>query len=476
MLSHRYTRRFAAAPYPLAVCALAACTGASGDPGPAGPPGEPGADAPVALVRSAPLAPSADCPAGGWRIDTGLDDDGDGVLGDDEVDATADICDGAPAVPPGPVIEGSFVIRNHVDVRLLDGVETITRDLVIEGVGLRDVALPTVRSIGGGLRLARATDVARLELPALEDLGALQIPQPNRLVALRLPALTDAGTIALAIDAPDLDLTALTAATSVRISSLLVDLRAIGALTTVEGELAIDGRGALASLAGLEHLASAGSLTLEGIALAEPAAFPDLVSVAGALQVGSGVAGALAFPALTSAGAVEIVGTDLTAASFEVLRDAGEVRVSDNDRLAALRAPALVGSSGTVLTLDDDPVLVTLDLRALRTAARVWLVALAVPSLELGALETVAGDTIVSGHRDLTRISLPALARVGELLSISYSPQLVELSLPALASVGRLFVNDDRSLCVSVVEALIAQLRSRGWAGEAWYANLDLSC
>jgi len=43
------------------------------------------------------------CPAGGTRIDSGVDDNGDGALSDAEVDTTAEPCDGALGAdaPPG---------------------------------------------------------------------------------------------------------------------------------------------------------------------------------------------------------------------------------------------------------------------------------------------------------------------------------------------------------------------------------------
>ncbi len=45
-------------------------------------------------VRTAEEGPSSACPAGGVRVESGIDDDDDRTLDDDEVDATAHICDG----------------------------------------------------------------------------------------------------------------------------------------------------------------------------------------------------------------------------------------------------------------------------------------------------------------------------------------------------------------------------------------------
>ena len=48
------------------------------------------------LAQETPQAPDETCPYGGKRIDTGFDDNDNGVLDPNEVDLTANICDGAP--------------------------------------------------------------------------------------------------------------------------------------------------------------------------------------------------------------------------------------------------------------------------------------------------------------------------------------------------------------------------------------------
>lgn len=49
-------------------------------------------------TRLVPIEPGAVCASGGQRVQTGIDDDDDGVLDDDEVDGTADICEGTDGV------------------------------------------------------------------------------------------------------------------------------------------------------------------------------------------------------------------------------------------------------------------------------------------------------------------------------------------------------------------------------------------
>lgn len=63
----------------------------SGAQGERGPTGAAGRDS---LVTVSAEAKGANCPAGGRRIDLGLDDDGDGTLDADEIDDTSYVCDG----------------------------------------------------------------------------------------------------------------------------------------------------------------------------------------------------------------------------------------------------------------------------------------------------------------------------------------------------------------------------------------------
>ena len=58
--------------------------------------GEGGIDGADSLVATASEPPGANCEFGGMRVDSGIDDDGDGVLDAEEIDATEYVCDGAP--------------------------------------------------------------------------------------------------------------------------------------------------------------------------------------------------------------------------------------------------------------------------------------------------------------------------------------------------------------------------------------------
>jgi hypothetical protein len=94
-------------------CATATATA------PDGTDGTDGTDGDDVLIDVTPEPPGAHCPAGGHRVDTGVDDDGDGVLDPAEISSTAYVCDGDDgdpaiagfqligrlALPTGPVAE-----------------------------------------------------------------------------------------------------------------------------------------------------------------------------------------------------------------------------------------------------------------------------------------------------------------------------------------------------------------------------------
>ncbi len=58
--------------------------------------GTDGTDGRTSLIRTTEEAPGANCSQGGVRVQHGLDDDGDGLLDDDEVDGTEYVCNGLP--------------------------------------------------------------------------------------------------------------------------------------------------------------------------------------------------------------------------------------------------------------------------------------------------------------------------------------------------------------------------------------------
>ena len=90
-----------------------------------GAPGEDGTVGTNSLVRVDPLAPGAPCPQGGLLVKTGLDTDGDGALGDGEVQDEQAVCHGHNALTRLTTVEwggacpyGGVLVETGLD---LDG-------------------------------------------------------------------------------------------------------------------------------------------------------------------------------------------------------------------------------------------------------------------------------------------------------------------------------------------------------------------
>lgn len=77
---------------------LYACNGAEGEEGASGE-GPAGDDGHSALVVASPEAAGAECPAGGQRIDQGIDANDDGELSEDEIVSTSTVCGGVAGAP-----------------------------------------------------------------------------------------------------------------------------------------------------------------------------------------------------------------------------------------------------------------------------------------------------------------------------------------------------------------------------------------
>jgi hypothetical protein len=78
----------------IGIFCLAACAGDQGLPGMTGPQGGSGEDGQSSLVNVSAEPAGASCANGGQRIEVGVDDDGDGTLDAAEVDSTTFVCNG----------------------------------------------------------------------------------------------------------------------------------------------------------------------------------------------------------------------------------------------------------------------------------------------------------------------------------------------------------------------------------------------
>lgn len=128
----------------LLFAALVACSGDAGPEGPQGSTGEqgpPGPEGPASLVETEPIDAGDECDAGGVRINTGVDTDGDGALSDDEIDAGSStvVCHSSDAAScPGPI---DITDITGLDQTFYEGVESDPVQLVIDGEGSIDLTV-----------------------------------------------------------------------------------------------------------------------------------------------------------------------------------------------------------------------------------------------------------------------------------------------------------------------------------------------
>lgn len=213
--------------------------------------GADGSSAPAALVSTATEPAGEHCALGGLALSVGTDDDGDGVLGDDEVDTVTYLCDGADGADAdggwtaGTIVAGDYTITSSLDISLLEGVEQITGTLTIQDGEVGDVVLPDLQTVGslliGDDRDKTELDLDALSLPALTtverdlDIHWLEVPDQTGLDAL----LTVGGDLTMGQQGS-------------------VGLDMLHALQTVGGDLEITPKDTSAELAGFDALTSVG--------------------------------------------------------------------------------------------------------------------------------------------------------------------------------------------------------------------------
>lgn len=115
----------------------------------AGIDGANGADGYSTLTNSTPTPPDGFCPAGGFRIDSGVDLDRDGLLAAGEIQSASHICQGVPGATGAAGIDG----LNGMDgLNGIDGLSTLSNVVAIA---------PGVECAAGGTRIDTGRDIDR---------------------------------------------------------------------------------------------------------------------------------------------------------------------------------------------------------------------------------------------------------------------------------------------------------------------------
>ena len=318
---------------------------------------------------------------------TGVDDDGDGVLDDAEIDETTLVC-AALELWSGDVTAADW--SDPSKVATLKGVRVIAGSLAI---GAAPAALPLLAHVLGDVSIA--APAATTALPALAQIGG-KLTVETGAAAISLPALAEVGG--------DLDLRAGAGALSV------------GSETPFEPPLRVHG-----------ELRVAGDTSR--------IASPSLYTVDGALRIAAGAHGALSLPALDEVGGdLDVKGAP--ALHLDHLRAIGGGIVIDTPpQPLGLDLPALASLGGGLRVVHG--ALTSVDLPHLRgRVGELVLDGQPLTRLVLPLVTSVAGDISLTGAGALTAIDLGSLMTAGN-IAITSAPGLTALALPVLDTAGR---------------------------------------
>ncbi|MCK8498846.1 DUF7151 family protein [Myxococcus fulvus] len=396
------------------------------------------------------------CAAGGTRVSAGMDLDTDGVLDDEEVLASNPICEDLNT------FDGTFVIRGPVDVAVLKGLSRIRGNLEVRtgNTPVAELWLTALEVVDGTLYVQDNASLTRLELPGLRFIGqGLSVLNNAALETVTVGGATGQSTwVGTHLEvAHNPQLQSLDGLQSVvpRGGVLIEDnarlahtsqglgLRAIQTLT---GSLRIKDNPALALLP-LPNLTSvAQSVLIENNAHLTTLEGTRLEHIGKNLEVTNNPA----LRTLTGLGALHTIGVTLEVRLNAALVDSNglgslaqveSIFFSRNDALAWWgNMPRLQGLRGT-LSLEAHARLV--DVRGMESLRMLsWLSLYNNPSLT--TLTGLAGVERLTGLASEQNGALTSLAdlkglRTLESLMLLDNPLLTELGLPAVQQVSRYF-------------------------------------
>lgn len=143
------------------------------------------------LSRIVTVPPGAQCVGGGAARQRGLDRNGNGALDDAEVEETIYVC--------STVVPFDVTVRTAAEVEALAEITEIQGSLTVESVGEdgpREVVLPALRKVTGRVLLGRDDRLTTVAMPELTEVGGeLQLGGggATRLRTLAFPKLVEIG-------------------------------------------------------------------------------------------------------------------------------------------------------------------------------------------------------------------------------------------------------------------------------------------
>ncbi len=358
-----------------------------------------------AMIRVDPEPPGSNCSSGGVAIGVGVDTNGDGVLETGEVESTTFLCNTA-LVPT--VIDGDVVVHNSFEIAQLDGVETITGNLEIDSTTFaQPLVFSTLQTVGGQVTWNGTSFTA----------------------GISFPHLTTAGSIMLCCDLSSVDMPALVSVQSgIFLGGWFTDLT-FPVLTT--GVVAVQG-GAAPNLVSV----SLPALTIGGLGVGGPQLASVSLPMLRAVPYGTDFA-------------LNLHGGTLSSLDLPQL-ETGYVAVGSLPNLTSISLPKQTSGG---LSVDTMTALGSIDLPVL-ASGEVAVGGAAVTSIHVPAFTT--GDVAVRNAPALSELDLPLLATASGFW-IDNNATLSTISAPNLTGAQQVTITNNPLLPTCLAQALATQ-------------------
>lgn len=369
--------------------------------------------APPVLARVDPEPPGANCPGGGSAVRYGPDADGSGALEDPEVADTRWVCETR-------AIQG-FIVRTRADADLVSAADVVRGWLDVRVVDAIDLDLhPT--AVTGGVTV-RSPGLTGLGLYCWTIGGGVVVEGNPALARFWMGSVEALGGDVVVRDNPVLDSLVIPSGKG---SYDLYPFR-------YPGHLVVARNPSLVSMALFRPVEVGGSLVIEGNAALKYLFFDGLERVGGDLVLADNDAmeelpNLVGIPLLSVGGLLDVRdNAKLTRLTWYDLQSVGGLRLARNAALAWVDFRALAAVFGSVY-VEDNPVL-------------------GFSSSPAGPLRLVTGWFTVERNALLHSLGeFGGVVEIGETLVVSGNPRLHDLAFDRLVRAGGVSVADNPAL------------------------------
>lgn len=333
------------------------------------------------LTRETPFGPNEACSLGGFFVEAGTDDNGDGALSDGEVDVVISTTCAPQTESPGVDLVGNVVIDEALDLVAFASVRNIVGDLIIRSADIDELDSELLLTVSGTIDVSESPNLNAIRFSRLQELGGLKTENDDvepahiarNLRTIELPSLTDLKelsigsvfdeeTIALEVlslpalttitgsfrlvgtQLTNLSLPALHAASSILlIKAKTIERIDLGSVAFL-GDLVVNNGEVLTEIVGLQNITEIGQLFLQVAAITE-INMPAITNIFLLHVQGTNLTSLDGLSSLISADTFTVISNPtLTSFGLDALRVvARDIQVESNPLLLDCHVDALVG-------------------------------------------------------------------------------------------------------------------------------------